>query len=166
MSSGPSDELFLDDVWSFYFHDPDDRDWTLDSYRKIATVSSAEEFWGVHKLTIENAHKAMFFVMREHVFPCWDDPMNIDGGCFSLMVAKEAVAAVWGALCAKMLTERLTADPAKSDVVTGLSVSPKIDFCIVKIWLKNGDLTRSADFDLPNRYSGIFTLNRAKIIKL
>ena len=166
MSSGPSDELFLDDVWSLYFHDPDDRDWTLESYRKIATVSSAEEFWGVHKLTIAHAHKAMFFVMREHVFPCWDDPLNIDGGCFSLMVMKDAVAAVWEAMCVKMLTERLTADPARSDVVTGLSVSPKIDFCIVKIWLRNGDLTKSSDFDLPNRYSGIFTLNRAKILKV
>nr|WRJ69546.1 eukaryotic initiation factor 4E [Oceanusvirus sp.] len=166
MTSSQNDEhqeLFLDDVWSIYFHDPDDRDWTINSYKKIATVSSAEEFWGIHKMIRDYTNKGMFFIMREHVFPCWDDPTNIEGGCLSLMVPKDDVPQTWETYCVKMLTERLARDEKMSDIVNGMSISPKNDFCILKIWVRTGELNKIEDFDAPDHTSGMFTLNRAKI---
>lgn len=164
MSSLPNDEVFLDDIWCIYFHDPDDRDWTFSSYKKLSVLSSAEEFWGVQQRVREHVMKGMFFIMREHVFPCWDDPNNIDGGCLSFIVSKADVPQVWEVFCARLLTERLSKDPDKSQSVNGLSISPKNDFCIVKIWLSCTDLDAAHHFWVPDGYdSSIFTKNRAKI---
>lgn len=163
MSSGTNDDpAFLDDLWCLYFHDPDDRDWTFGSYKRICTISTAEEFWGVHNSIRSHLDRGMFFIMREHVFPCWDDAMNIEGGCISFMSMKTNLQHEWEDMCAKMLTERLTKEDVPSEIVNGLSISPKNDFCIIKIWLANDVYTESEQFDVPFN-TGMFTSNRIKI---
>ncbi|AUF82209.1 eukaryotic initiation factor 4E [Tetraselmis virus 1] len=165
MSYNQSDnEVFLDDIWCLYFHDPDDRNWTFSSYLKISSLSSAEEFWGLQGLLKDKICRGMFFIMREHVFPCWDDPANIEGGCISFMVPKDDVGEVWQEMCVRLLTERLAEESDIMASINGLSASPKNDFCIIKIWLGEATPVAASDFDLPQGVNtGIFTLNRAKI---
>jgi hypothetical protein len=125
------DACYLDDVWVLYYHSAVDRDWTMTSYRKLAAVSSAEEYWGASELLAPALPYGMFFLMREHVFPCWDDPQNIRGGCLTLKVPCQDVAAVWDRLCTHALCEHLTG----MGPVNGVSVSPKGPFCILKLWM-------------------------------
>ena len=158
-------EHYLDDVWSYHFHDPDDSRWTLESYTRLADVSSVEGFWPVHAATLPYLARGIFFVMREHVFPCWDDPHNIDGGCLSMKVLKDDVPAFWEHLLLHALCDTLVAAPdAASDrpSVNGLSASPKRFFCIIKVWLADCRRTCREDFRLPPGYSGevLFKLNR------
>lgn len=156
------EDVFLDEVWSFYFHDPDDARWTLESYTRFADVSSVNDFWPVHAAAGPFLTRGMFFVMREHVFPCWDDPHNIDGGCLSMKVLKDDMPAFWEHLVVHTLSESLVVDPAGGANVNGLSASPKRFFCIIKIWMADCRFASREQFRLPPGYNGevLFKLNR------
>lgn len=159
-------EEWLQDVWTFYFHDPDDASWTLESYRRLGDAASVGELWEMIGATAPHAHAGMFFVMREHVFPCWDDAHNIDGGCVSIKVPLEAARATWELLVKRALGETLVVPDDRWASLNGVSVSPKRGFCIFKLWM--ADTLGSAcawdrrHFRLPQEYVGdvVFRLNR------
>jgi hypothetical protein len=82
---------YLDEVWTLYFHEPSDTDWNTSSYLRVADVSSLEDYASVrHALRGYTVH-GMLFLMREHIFPCWDDKNNIEGGCLSIKMPKQAL---------------------------------------------------------------------------
>eukprot|EP00873_Tetraselmis_striata_P026987 jgi/Tetstr1/447251/TSEL_034688.t1 len=133
-----------EDLWKFYFHDPNDNNWLHESYRLVTQISSANELNGIHHSLKDVVHNGMFFLMREHVFPAWDDPCNISGGCVCLKIQKTMVEKFWHAVCANLLGETLVKEAYRDTecVVNGVSISPKNFFCIVKIWLSNDKLSR------------------------
>lgn len=151
-------DLMLNDIWSYRFHNPNNSDWTLESYIHMRDVSTITEFWKVQKALKGKLHNGMFFVMREHVFPCWDDEYNIHGGCLSIKVLKENLEGFWGTLCMRLLGETLikTEYKDKWNCVNGISTSPKRYFCIVKVWLGSNDLQDAKYFNLPpNNYGEV-----------
>ena len=156
---------FLQDAWTVYFHDPDDPDWALSSYHRVADVTSVADYWAVHEALEGHLARGMFFVMREHVYPCWDDKENINGGCLSMKVPKDDLPAAWAHLVQHMLGETVVRDPAAWATVNGLSVSPKRCFCIVKLWLRDASLCDRRAFALPPGYCGevIFRSNTDNI---
>jgi hypothetical protein len=123
----------------FFFHN--------NSYKIIHSISSAEDFWKFHNLAAEKMQWGMFFLTREHVFPCYDDPSNKDGGCFSIKVPNESFIEYWQQLCVSLLTETLAGD--KTNEITCISTSPKKMFCIIKIWLGTTGSVESHDLALP-----------------
>ena len=154
-----------------YFHEPDDTNWNYNSYVRIGDMSTVEDFWDFNAAIAKYLSRGMFFVMREHVYPCWDDKHNIDGGCLSMKVLKEDMPAFWEHLMVRMLGEALFAPPPKGggggrggrgpavaedawSIVNGISVSPKRYFCIVKLWLRTEDFTHKRFFALPAHYNG------------
>ena len=149
-------DTFLNDVWSIYFHDPFDTDWTNQSYIRLSTVSSVDDFWDNMISMRENVHKGIFFMMREYVFPCWDDPNNIKGGCLSIKILKENLNDFWEDLCMKLVGETLLHEQHREhwDLVNGISTSPKKHFCIIKLWIKDNTLASKTFFDIPNKYYG------------
>lgn len=149
-------ELYMNDVWCFYFHDPYDSNWTNNSYKLLGTIGTVQEFWQHQKCIDSHINKAMFFLMRDYVFPCWDDPSNIDGGCLSIKVLKEHVQKFWEDMCVKLLGESLLKPEFRHhwNVLNGISCSPKKHFCIIKIWLKNDTLHMGEFFDLLPGYYG------------
>jgi hypothetical protein len=145
---------WLQDVWTFYFHDPDDNRWTLESYRRLGDAASVEDMWELQSAIADKVPHGMFFAMREHVFPCWDDKHNIDGGCLSIKVPVRAAVPAWELLLKRALGETLLADPAAWSSVNGVSISPKRGFCIVKLWLADKAQTAREHFRLPEDYRG------------
>jgi hypothetical protein len=89
-----SESIFLDDRWALYFHDPDDPLWTLNSYKQIGIISTVDDFIEANKAFADLWSKGMFFLMREHIQPLWEDPYNKNGGCFSYKVNKPDVSNV------------------------------------------------------------------------
>ena len=152
----PDSELYLNDIWTVYFHDPNDTDWTHSSYINLGNISTVDDFWNHHVGYREHAHKGMFFIMREHVFPSWDDPCNLTGGCLSIKVLKDDMNKFWEDLAIKMLGEDLLVDGYKDkwSCVNGISTSPKKHFCIIKIWLQNDELSNKSFFNLLLDYHG------------
>lgn len=147
---------FLNDIWSYYFHDPFDANWTMNSYKLLVNVSTIQDFWCLHKLLKSKVHQGMFFLMREHIFPCWDDPLNKDGCCISIKVLKDNIQPFWETLCIRLLGETLIKEDVEKrwDVINGISTSPKKHFCIIKIWLRDASLNDVSLFNIPGNYHG------------
>ena len=149
------ESTYLNDVWSLYFHGSDDPDWTLPSYIRLTDVSTVEDFWASHACIKDNVPDNMFFMMREGVYPCWDDPKNMYGGSISLKVSKADATRAWETVCSRVLGETMLAkDAAGWESVNGVSISPKKYFSILKVWLKDGDHDRPSDFSIPTWYAG------------
>lgn len=162
-----SEPSYLNDLWSIYFHDPLDSDWTNNSYKLMGNIVSIEEFWQHYFCFIKHIHQGMFFIIREHIFPCWDDPHNINGGCLSIKVLKEHMVEFWEDISTKLMGETLLCKPYQhlAKKVCGISTSPKKYFCIVKIWLSDSTLSDKKYFDIIPLYYGdfIFKSNRENI---
>lgn len=149
-------ELFLNDLWSVYFHNPISNDWNRSGYIKISDISTVQEYWKIFRCISPNIHNGMWFFMREHIFPSWDDPLNKDGSFLSFKVLKENVVDFSKNILIRILGETMfTTDHAdKWDSINGMSFSPKKNFCIIKIWFKNQDIKDKTMFNLPDNYQG------------
>ena len=151
------EDEFLNDTWNIYFHDPMDSNWNTVSYINMGPICNITEFWQHHHSLKTHIHQGIFFVMREYVFPMWDDKENINGGCLSIKVLKDNIESYWEDLVIKLLGETLLkkefAD--KWNLVNGISTSPKKHFCIIKIWLKDQSLNSKEFFNLGSSFGDV-----------
>ena len=129
----------LNDNWNMYYHLPDDKQWDLDSYKYIAqNIQTLEEIISINEKIPEKIVKhCMLFVMRKGITPMWEDKRNRLGGCFSYKVVNKLVYDVWKILCYSLCGETLCKDVSKTHLINGITISPKKNFCIVKIWLSD-----------------------------
>lgn len=150
------EDEYLNDVWTVYFHDPFDTDWTIPSYIRLSSISSIDEFWQNMSCMKNQVQKGIFFIMRDYVFPCWDDVNNIKGGCLSIKILKDHLFEFWEDLCIKLLGETLLKENMRQhwNLVNGISTSPKKHFCIIKIWLQNDVLASKEHFNFLPKYYG------------
>ncbi len=132
-------ESKLNDTWTLYYHLPDDKQWDLSSYKHILqNIGSLEQLMSVNEKTPEKIVKyCMLFVMRNGITPMWEDKQNRDGGCFSFKVSNKLVYDVWKHLFYSLCGESLCRDVVHSKKINGITISPKKNFCIIKIWLKD-----------------------------
>jgi hypothetical protein len=73
--------------------------------------------------------------MKTGITPMWEDPQNRNGGCFSYKVSNKFVVDVWKHLFCYIGSNSLCIDSEKNKYINGLTISPKKNFCIIKIWL-------------------------------
>ena len=73
--------------------------------------------------------------MKEGVKPIWEDPKNRSGGCFSYKVSNKCVYDVWKELSYVLVGESISHQSLFVANVTGITISPKKNFCIIKIWM-------------------------------
>ena len=139
--------------WDLYYHLPHDKSWDLASYKVIMNcIDTAEKTVAINESLSENVVKfSMLFAMRSGITPQWEDPKNRTGGCFSFKVINKQVFEVWKALFYAMCGETLCINKQHSKLVNGITISPKRNFCIVKIWLENCSLQDpNIVIDIPN----------------
>ena len=125
----------LNDNWVLWFHSPIDSDWGIESYKEIFKLSTIEDFWGLSE-TLSNKYvsNSMFFLMRNGIKPIWEDEQNCNGGCWSFKISKKDIHKAWNELSIALLGETITVSKENSNNITGISISPKKAFCIIKIW--------------------------------
>ena len=130
----------LNCIWTLWAHLPRDTRWELSSYKKIMTFRSAEE---AIVLTESIPHKmvrnCMLFIMREGITPMWEDPRNKYGGSFSYKVSNKIVPVAWRDLTYKLVGESMIVDPSGQNAINGITISPKKNFCVIKVWMANCD---------------------------
>ena len=127
----------LKSKWVLWVHKVNDSDWGLDSYEKICTIDSVEKFWLIYNNWDEHLPRldmGIFFLMRDGIFPKWEDSRNINGGCWSMRVSRNDICNTWNELTMAMVGEYLCLDDDKNSEINGLSISPKKNFCVIKIW--------------------------------
>lgn len=126
----------LNNKWTLWAHLPHDPDWSLKSYKKVCQFKNIEETVAITETLPENLVKnCMLFIMKEGITPMWEDPKNRNGGCFSYKVSNKNVFEVWRDLTYVLVGETISSNILFVNNVTGITISPKKNFCIVKIWL-------------------------------
>lgn len=126
----------IQNKWCLWAHLPHDTDWSLKSYKLIYKFDSIEEAVVLFETLPEQMVKnCMLFVMKEGIQPIWEDPKNREGGCFSYKVTNKNVVNTWKYLAYYLVGETLAIDPNKSKIINGITISPKKNFCIIKVWL-------------------------------
>lgn len=127
---------YLSDKWTLWAHLPHNTDWSIQSYIPISTFKTIEETIAVTEtlpsILVENC---MLFMMRDGVKPAWEDPKNRNGGCFSYKVSNKNVHKVWKDLTYVVVGGTISKQSGFVNCVTGITISPKKNFCIIKIWM-------------------------------
>ena len=133
---GEYKELY--DKWTLYAHLPHDTDWSLNSYKIISTISCVEEAIAIYKnIPDKMAQNCMMFLMRGTIKPIWEDISNRNGGSFSYKVANKDVPRAWRNLSYHVMGESISTNDTLLSKINGCTISPKKNFCIIKIWLND-----------------------------
>jgi hypothetical protein len=125
--------------WDLYYHLPQDKNWDLASYKMImGNIERADQVVAlIETLPTNIIRYCMLFAMRKGITPMWEDPLNRNGGCFSYKVVNKQVVDVWKSLMYALCGETLCVNPKHNSAINGITISPKKNFCIIKIWLQN-----------------------------
>lgn len=134
--------------WVLWFHSLSENKWTKTSYKQIYEINNLVDYRSLIKsLDIQHLQNGMYFLMRENIFPNWEDPDNREGGCWSYKVPCKNIKKIWDSLIEKCIIEAiLDKSEEKSDdeniefnmnEINGISISPKKEFNIIKLWNKN-----------------------------
>jgi hypothetical protein len=128
----------LQHKWNLWSHLPHDMDWSSKSYKNIYKFTSVEETIAITESLPEALVKnCMLFVMKDGIMPTWEDPLNRNGGCFSYKVSNKNVCEAWRELTYVLVGGTISNNNPFVNAVTGITISPKKNFCIIKIWMAN-----------------------------
>jgi hypothetical protein len=130
------------DKWDLYYHLPTNKDWSLSSYTVIAKeIDSMEQAIKINEEMNDSIIKnCMLFVMKQNITPMWEDPKNRDGGCFSYKISNRYVGDIWKTLFFMLLGNSICVNSKYNQYINGMTISPKKNFCILKIWLNTSIL--------------------------
>ena len=154
---------YLNDIWSFYFHDPHDHNWDLKSYTFIKNISTVNDFIEILYVFKQLLNNGMFFIMREHITPRWEDDNNITGGCFSFKIGKHILHDKILEICSQILGETLGKTDKLSMNINGISISPKRNYYIVRIWIKDKKFASFNNYNIKvPKFSTLMYKNHAE----
>ena len=123
----------LKNKWVLWFHKVNDNNWSLESYTKVYEIVTYYDILFIIK-TIDNITSGMFFIMKEGIRPIFEDNHNINGGYWSLRISKKDSMDYWEKLLYYICIGNITNNEKHEDKINGMSVSPKINNCIFKVW--------------------------------
>lgn len=123
----------LNSFWTLWYHSLNEKRWDLSSYQKLVVIKTPEDFWRVFSNI--NIKTGMLFLMRENTPPLWESPENIQGGAWSFMVNSDKnIENIFHNIASGILGESLISNEKYMKLITGLTVTPKSNSFIVKIW--------------------------------
>jgi hypothetical protein len=119
--------------WILWYHDPISNDYSIESYVKIADVSTPQQFWSVvDSISKEAWESGMFFFMRRGFPPLWDAAENQAGGAWSKKIEASTVHNTLIDIMVHCITNELLVN--RKETLVGITVSPKGPSSIIKIW--------------------------------
>lgn len=141
------------DEWNIYTHLPNDTNWDIDSYKKMYTIYSIEHVLCFLELMNDTfIQNCMIFVMKHDIKPVWEDERNINGSCISFKVYFNTVYKTWKDICLQILSNNVFLKNGENvyDTINGITISPKTNFAILKIWLSNDSIKNPKQIDIKN----------------
>lgn len=137
----------LTNKWSLWYHHEKDN-WKLSGYKKIYDIEAVSDFWKLYNNwdKIKGVNSKHYFLMKENITPIWEDPQNINGGCWSYKVNDDLSPKLWNDLSIYLVNEAIIAN---SDEIVGLSIClKKNNNVVLKIWNKN---SKNSSLNLINK---------------
>lgn len=129
----------LNSRWSIWYHHQKNS-WKLESYKKIFEINNIEDFWIFNNNInlLGGINSQHYFMMREDIFPIWEDENNKNGGCWSIKIPLERSYELWIKLSMYIIGETLTNNEL---LINGISVCAKNNTTsVVKIWINDNNL--------------------------
>ena len=128
----------LSDTWILWAHLPHDTDWSIKSYTKIFEFNTLEQAVTITEmLPPKLIVNCMLFLMRKGINPIWEDERNRNGGCFSYKIINKDVPGTWKQMSYLLVGETMTDNVKMLSHINGITISPKKNFCIMKVWVAN-----------------------------
>ena len=91
--------------------------------QKIKSLSHAILF--EEQLSTKMIQNCMIFVMKNNITPTWEDPENINGGCFSYKINNKVLYKVFKIVYFSLITDRLSENQELCNNINGITISPK-----------------------------------------
>jgi hypothetical protein len=135
LSEGPKGPHQLNDRWICWFHDLNDENWSMSSYKELLSFDTIEDFW-IMCNNLKTANNGMYYIMRQGYPPIWDHEKNINGGGWTFKVDKKVAHEFWEKMACYCIGETLCKNSAN---IIGVSISPKIRFVTIRLWTNNCD---------------------------
>ena len=78
------DRYNLNSKWCLWFHSLHNSSWNKQSYKKLLIIENLYDLKMLNDILLTNhLQNGMFFLMKNDIFPTWEDPKNRLGGCIS-----------------------------------------------------------------------------------
>ena len=84
----------------------------------------------------------MIFIMRNNITPLWEDEKNKEGACLSYKIHNKLIFNIFKKVSILLMGETLVDENFRS-LINGISISPKKNYVILKIWLNNNNEIKS-----------------------
>lgn len=138
--------------WVYWVHLPHDTNWSINSYTKIYNIDSVEKAISITESIPEQmVQNCMIFIMKKGIDPIWEDVKNKDGGCFSYKISNKHIYKCWNSLSYALFGNILTS-PKYNEIINGITISPKKNFGIIKIWLSSSKYQNPNIINKINEY--------------
>lgn len=134
----------LNNKWNLWYHHEKDN-WKIGGFKKIYEIETIGDFWKLHNNwdKLKGINSKHFFLMKENVCPIWEDPINLNGGCWSYKVHEDQAENLWNELASYLVCDQIISN---SDEAVGLSIClKKNNNSVIKIWntdTKNNSLSQ------------------------
>jgi hypothetical protein len=133
----------LNTKWICWYHDPFSKKWSIDSYvqlYKLETILNTAIFKNSLLTILPKLESNMYFIMREFedniIFPVWEDTNNKDGGVWSFKINNKIIFNVWISMLIYLTGETMLINNDNYKNINGISISPKKNFSVIKIWTR------------------------------
>ena len=137
--------------WILWYHDPSNKSYSLESYIKIADISTPQQFWSiVESISKEAWESGMFFFMRRGFKPLWDSPENEAGGAWSKKIEASTVHNTFIDMMIQCVTGELLL--TRKETLVGITISPKGPFSIIKVWNTTTAVSNNSYFNMEMPY--------------
>jgi translation initiation factor 4E len=123
----------LQSVWVLWFHKVNDNNWDLNSYSKVLEIRTYHDLLFLLK-ELDNITSGMFFIMKDGIKPVYEDEQNKEGGYWSIRITKKDSYDFWKKIIYYLCIDNLMINNEYQEMINGISISPKINNCIFKIW--------------------------------
>lgn len=123
--------------WVLWYHHEKDN-WKISGFKQLCTINTIKQFWRMYNNlnTIGGVTNKHIFLMREGISPLWEDPENINGGCWSFKIHIDNADELWEDLSIYLVGDQLYTND--KDSVLGLSLClKKNNNVVIKIWNKS-----------------------------
>lgn len=123
----------LHNNWCLWYHELNSDNWTIESYKMIMEIKTYNDICFMLN-RFENINCGMFFLMKKDIKPIFEDEKNIKGGYWSLRINKKETTECWKKIIYYLLIEGILEKSENEQYINGISIGPKINNCIFKIW--------------------------------
>jgi hypothetical protein len=126
--------------WTLYYHSSTENRWTPDSYTRVCTVETFEQFFAaMNALGSVSVEFGMLFWMRGSITPLYENRENIKGGSYSARVSRARSVYYFTMYALASMIGGVVAE-AEDNIVNGVSITPKKvsdksqSYNVIRVW--------------------------------